>query len=305
MPTDRLGEITAAAGEHLGLPAGTPLIAAAADKACEVLGSGALEPSIGAISFGTTATLNTTQRRYVEAIPLVPPYPAAVPGAYSLEIQVARGYWMVEWFKREFGAHEVAQAGREGVAPEELFDALVGSVPPGSMGLTLQPYWSPGVRIPGPEAKGAIIGFGDVHTRAHLYRAILEGLAYALRDGAERIERRTKVRLTELRVSGGGAQSAAAVQLTADVFGLPIRRPHTHEASGLGAAIDAAAGLGLYPDVETAAQSMVRIGETREPDAAAHAVYDDLYEGVYRRMYTRLRPLYDEIRRITGYPGAL
>ena len=60
------------------------------------------------------------------------------------------------------------------------------------MGLTLQPYWSPGVRIPGPEAKGAIIGFGDVHTRAHVYRAILEGLAYALREGAERTERRSE-----------------------------------------------------------------------------------------------------------------
>jgi sugar (pentulose or hexulose) kinase len=305
MPTGRLGELTAAAGEHLGLPAGTPLIAAAADKACEVLGSGALKPNVGAISFGTTATLNTTQRRYVEAIPLVPPYPAALPGAYSLELQVARGYWMVEWFKREFGAHEVARAAIEGVAPEELFDTLVGTVPPGSMGLTLQPYWSPGVRIPGPEAKGAIIGFGDVHTRAHVYRAILEGIAFALRDGAERTERRTKVRLTELRVSGGGAQSTTAVQLTADVFGLPVRRPLTHETSGLGAAIDASVGLGLYPDVDTAARAMVRIRETREPDGAAHAVYDDLYRHVYRRMYPALRPLYDEIRRITGYPGAL
>ncbi len=305
MPTDLLGELTTTAGEHLGLPAGTPVIAAAADKACEVLGSGALQPNVGAISFGTTATLNTTQRRYVEAIPLVPPYPAALPGAYSLELQVARGYWMVEWFKREFGAHEVARAAIERVAPEELFDELVGAVPPGSLGLTLQPYWSPGVRIPGPEAKGAIIGFGDVHTRAHVYRAILEGLAYALRDGAERTERRTKVKLTELRVSGGGAQSAAAVQLTADVFGLAVRRPHAHETAGLGAAMDAATGLGFYPDVEAAARSMVRIGETREPSAAAHAVYDELYRNVYRRMYAALRPLYDDIRRITGYPGSL
>ena len=65
---------------------------------------------------------------------------------------------------------------------------MVGTVPPGSMGLILQPYWSPGVRQPGPLAKGAVIGFGDVHTRAHLYRAILEGLAYALREGRERLE---------------------------------------------------------------------------------------------------------------------
>ena len=102
------------------------------------------------------------------------------------------------------------------------------------MGLTLQPYWSPGVRIPGPEAKGAIIGFGDVHTRAHVYRAILEGLAYALRDGLERTAERTGVAPTSLRIAGGGSQSPAAVQLTADVFGLPVTRIHTHEAPGSG-----------------------------------------------------------------------
>lgn len=304
-PTERLGDLTPEAAAHLGLASGTPVISAAADKACEVLGSGALEPHIGAISFGTTATINTTHRRYVEAIPLVPPYPAAVPGAYSLEIQVYRGFWMVEWFKREFGAREVARAAELDVEPETLFDELVGTVAPGSMGLMLQPYWSPGVRIPGPEAKGAIIGFGDVHTRAHVYRAILEGLAYALREGGERAQARSKVPMTELRVSGGGAQSDAVVQLTADVFGLPTTRPHTHETSGLGAAIDAAVGLGLHRDVESAVTTMCRMGETREPDAAAHAMYDQFYERVYRRMYARLRPLYDEIRRITGYPTPL
>ena len=161
-----------------------------------------------------------------------------------MEIQVYRGYWMVEWFKREFGHREVALAEVQGLEPEVLFDDLVRAVPAGSMGLTLQPYWSPGVRIPGPEAKGAIIGFGDVHTRAHLYRAILEGLAYALREGAERTAARTGVPVTSLRIAGGGSQSPAAVQLTADVFGLPVARAHTHEASGLGAAIDAAVGLG-------------------------------------------------------------
>jgi sugar (pentulose or hexulose) kinase len=304
-PTGRLGDLTAEAAAHLGLAAGTPVIAAAADKACEVLGSGALDPHIGAISFGTTATINTTHRRYVEAIPLVPPYPAAVPGAYSLEIQVYRGFWMVEWFKREFGAREVARAAELGVAAEELFDELVRAVPPGSMGLTLQPYWSPGVRIPGPEAKGAIVGFGDVHTRAHLYRAILEGLAYALREGGERAQKRSRVPMTELRVSGGGAQSDAVVQLTADVFGLPTARPHTHETSGLGAAIDAAVGLGLHRDIESAVAAMCRMGEARDPDPAARAMYDELYQRVYRRMYARLRPLYDEIQRITGYPTPL
>jgi sugar (pentulose or hexulose) kinase len=301
-PTQPLGELTATASAVLGLRAGTPVIAAAADKACEVLGSGALEPDIGSLSYGTAATINTTQRRYVEAVPLVPPYPAAVPGAYSLEVQVYRGYWLVDWFKRQFGAREVAQADELGIAPEALFDDLVRATEPGSMGLLIQPTWTPGVRIPGPEAKGAMIGFGDVHTRAHLYRAILEGLAYALREGGERAATRAKTPLRELRVSGGGAQSPAAVQLTADIFGLPTGRPHTHETSGLGAAIDAAVGLGLHGSVESAVADMTRLAETIEPDPARHRLYDELYRKVYRRMYDRLKPLYEEIMAITGYP---
>ena len=300
--TGRLGELTTAAADATGLPAGLAVIASAADKACEVLGSGAIDPDTAGISYGTTATVNTTTTRYIEPIRYVPAYPAAIPGAWTMEIQVYRGYWMVEWFKREFGHPEVAQAVASGVEPEILFDELVRAVPPGSMGLTLQPYWSPGVRIPGPEAKGAIIGFGDVHTRAHLYRAILEGLAYALREGLERTAKRTGVPVTSLRIAGGGSRSPAAVQLTADVFGLPVASAHTHEASGLGAAIDAAVGAGLHRDVRAAAGEMVRIGEVRDPDPAAHALYDELYRGVYRRMYGRLQPLYREIRRITGYP---
>jgi sugar (pentulose or hexulose) kinase len=209
---------------------------------------------------------------------------------------------MVNWFKEQFGHHEQSQSQESGVAPEVLFDALVNSVPPGAMGLMLQPYWSPGIKVPGPEAKGAIIGFGDVHTRAHLYRAILEGLAYALREGKERIEKRSGVPITELRVSGGGSQSDAAMQLTADIFGLPTSRPHIYETSGLGAAIDACVGLGLHPDFNSAINAMTRIGKTFDPIAQHHATYDALYRRVYQKMYARLQPLYHDIQQITGYP---
>ena len=89
-----------------------------------------------------------------------------------------------------------------------------------------------------------MIGFGDVHTRAHVYRAILEGLAYELKLGFDTIEKRTGKRIKHLRVSGGGSQSDAAMQLTADIFAMPAYRPHTYEASGLGAAINWCRGLG-------------------------------------------------------------
>jgi len=302
-PAAPLGSITGPASEATGIPKGLPLIAAAADKACEVIGAGGLYPHIGCLSYGTTATINTTHRRYIEVIPLIPPYPSAVPDHYSLEIQIYRGFWMVSWFKEEFGHLERWLANERGVEPETLFDELVNQAPPGSMGLILQPYWSPGLKIPGPEAKGAVIGFGDVHTRAHFYRAILEGLAYALREAKERMERRSHVSITELRVSGGGSQSDAAMQLTADIFGMPTARPHTHETSGLGAAIDAAVGLGIHPDFATATQEMTRIGRVFEPTPQNRDLYEELYQRVYRRMYRRLQPLYEEIRKITGYPS--
>lgn len=303
-PGSVIGKISAEAAADTGIPAGTPLIAAAADKACEVIGAGCLEPHIGCLSYGTTATINTTSKKYLEVTPFIPPYPAAVPNAYSTEVQIFRGYWMVNWFKEQFGHHEKSLAAEQGVAPEELFDNLVNAVPPGAMGLMLQPYWTPGIKQPGPEAKGAVIGFGDVHNRAHLYRAILEGLAYALREGKERIEKRSGVPITSLRVSGGGSQSDAAMQLTADIFGLPTARPHVYETSGLGAAINAAVGLRLHPDFGSAIGAMTRIGRVFEPQPHHRQTYDALYQRVYKKMYARLQPLYQQIQEITGYPSA-
>jgi sugar (pentulose or hexulose) kinase len=293
-----IGPLTAAAAQATGLPAGLPVVAGAADKACEILGAGAVTPDVGAISYGTTATINVTMARYLEATPLIPPYPAALPGQFIAEVQIYRGFWMVSWFKQQFGHPEVAAAVSQGVTPEALFDRLVREAPPGSDGLMLQPYWTPGVRTPGPEARGAVIGFTDAHTRAHLFRAILEGLAYALREGAERIQARSGVPVTSLRVSGGGSQSDAAMQVTADIFNRPACRPHTFETSGLGAAIAGAVGLGLYRDFATAVGAMTRLGAIFEPDPRHAALYEELYARVYKRMYQRLGPLYEDLQMI-------
>ncbi len=228
------GGFSPEAAEATGIPAGLPLIAAAADKACEVIGAGCLEPDVACLSYGTTATINTTHRKYLEAIPLIPPYPSAVPGAYSQEIMVYRGYWMVSWFKREFADRELALASEQGVEPEVLFDELLRQSPPGSHGLVLQPYWSPGVKVPGTGSAGRHHRFRRCSQPAHVYRAILEGVAYALREGKERTEKRSGIPITTLRVAGGGSQSDGAMQLTADIFGPahgPGRTSTRHRAS--------------------------------------------------------------------------
>ncbi|MGB0495658.1 MAG: FGGY-family carbohydrate kinase [Kangiellaceae bacterium] len=302
-PGESLGVITRKAADETGIPEGLPLISAGADKACEILGSACLTPKVGSLSYGTTATFNTTNKKYVEAIKRLPAYPAAMPSAFNTEMIVQRGYWMVSWFKREFGLREQQLAAERDIEAELLFDDLLKQVPPGSMGLTLQPYWSPGIKHPGAEAKGAMIGFGDVHTRAHIYRAIIEGIAFALRAGKELSEKKSGVKITQLKVSGGGSQSDQIMQITADVFGINVERPHTYETSALGAAINAAVGIGLYPDHQTAVKKMTHKGDSFSPIKKNYEVYDLLYKQVYKKMYSRLKPLYKAIRKITGYPN--
>jgi len=299
-PGELLGNITEKAAVNTGLKVGLPLIAAASDKACEVLGSGCFEPSTGSLSYGTTATINTNNSAYVEPQPFIPPYPSAVPDHFNSEVMIYRGFWMVSWFKQQFAQKETVKAQELGVSVESLFDDLVNQVPPGSMGLMLQPYWSPGIK--NLEAKGAIIGFGDVHTRAHVYRSILEGLAYALREGKDTLEKRQGKKIKKLIVSGGGSQSNAAMQLTADIFNLPTHRPHTFETSGLGAAMNAAVGLGYFKSYADAANDMTRIKESFQPDEKNVELYDELFHKVYLKMYKQLKPIYQQIKKITGYP---
>ena len=302
-PGQTLGEISAKAAKVTGIPEGTPMIAAASDKACEALGAAGLSADTACLSFGTTATINTISPDYVEILKHMPAYTAAAPHYYNHEYMIYRGFWMISWFKEQFAHFEAQLAKTQGIDTEKLLDAAVKDIPAGCMGLIMQPYWSPGVRHPGLEGKGALIGFGNVHTRAHVYRAILEGLAYELKLGFDTISRRTGKPIKHLRVSGGGSQSDAAMQLTADIFAMPAYRPHTFEATGLGAAINCAVGLGVYPDHAAASDAMTHLGDEFVPVEVNVQLYKRLYNEVYLKMYERLKPLYQSIQDITGYPA--
>ena len=170
------------------------------------------------------------------------------------------------------------------------------------MGLIVQPYWGPGLNH--PDAKGAMIGFGDVHTKAHIYRAVIEGLAFALRDGLGKVERAGRTRIRKAAVSGGASQSDAICRIAADVLNLPMTKGRTHETSGLGAAIVTAVGLGFYASFAEAVDTMVSTGRVFEPDPDNVAIYKDLYARVYQKIYKVLGPLYAHIKDITGYPSS-
>lgn len=300
-PDAVLGHITAAASRETGLPAGLPVVVGGGDKQSELLGGGGIDPGIGVISFGTGTCMDIITRKYVADRALrFFTWPGAVTGTWNIETFITRGFWMVTWFKQEFGHRELIQAKKRRVAPEAILDELIEAIPAGSMGLMLQPQWTP---LPDYKyGKGSIIGFGDVHTRAHIYRAILEGIGYELRRLYEIVNRQTGITLREIRVGGGGSQSDKAVQIAADIFNLPVSRLATPEICSLGAAINAAVGSGMFTSFEEAVSSMVRKDRTFEPDAASNRIYDDLYRQVYLATYKKLEPLYRKIAAITGYP---
>ncbi len=289
----RLGDVSPEAALATGLPAGVPVIAGAADKACEVLGVGALENGVASISCGTTATINTTRSKYVEVVPFMPAYPAALPRHFNTEVQVFRGFWMVSWFLEQFGERERQLAMELGVAPESLLDQLLEQTEPGAHGLVLQPFWNPVLGETGPEGRGSVIGFKDFHTRAHLYRALVEGLVFALRSGKERIERRTKTPVRRIRLSGGGAQSDHVAQIVADVLNLPVERFADCEASGRGAAMVGATAMGWYTSIEAAGTAMLGDIQCTSPNPQNAERYQAIYQNTYLPLYAKLKPLFE------------
>lgn len=301
-PGSELGRISRAAETATGIPQGVPVFACGSDKGCETVGMGVVDARRISLSFGTTATVQATTKRYYEPIRFMPAYPAPLPGYYNPEVEIFRGYWMISWFKNEFGQSEIQEALRRGVLPEEILNGMLDKTPPGSLGLLMQPYWTPG--LDAPFAKGIMLGFGDVHGRPHFYRSLLEGLGFALRSGIETQEKAGRFRAAEVTASGGASQSDRICQLTADIIDRPLLRGHTYETSGLGAALIVALGLGWFGSFGEAAGAMIRYESVFEPSEESRRIYDDLFR-VYQKIYPTVEKLYREIQSATGYPERL
>lgn len=300
-PVEIAGRVSGEGARRFGIPQGLPVIIGAGDKQSELLGAGATTGGIAEISYGTAAVIEVLSSKYVTH-PRMDffTWGAAIPGHWALEGFVGRGYWMVSWFKSEFGKREEEEALRLGVPPEVVLDRQLTDMPPGSMGLLVQPYWHP--RENDALSKGAMIGFSGEHTRRHVYRAIIEGITYELRRLGELMVKHTGTPITELRIGGGGSQSDEIMQITADVFGLPAMRMHTSNLAALGAAIDAAVALGIHKSFPEAVQRMVRIKSTFQPVNEHTKIYDRLFKEVYSKMYSALTPLHHRIAEITNYP---
>ncbi|MDR2634542.1 MAG: FGGY-family carbohydrate kinase [Clostridiales bacterium] len=291
-----IGGITAKAAAETGIPEGTPLVAAGSDKGCETVGSGTVGDGVASISFGTTSTVQISTAKYVEPRPFIPAYPAVIDNMYNPELEIYRGFWMISWYKNNFAVGEEKRALDLGVSVEELLDDMLDETPVGNHGLVLQPFWSPGITTPG--AKGAIIGFSDIHTKAHLYRAIIEGIGFGLLDGIKVLEKASGYSIKRVMASGGGSASVKVCQTMADIFGVPVQKTQTYENSALGAALTAYKGLGVFKTYEEAVAAMVHVAEEYNPIPEHHELYEEIFRDVYRKMYPTLKPIFKSIRKI-------
>lgn len=292
--TSVIGHITAEAAAETGLKEGLPVIACGSDKGCETFGSGVLGCDKASISMGTTATIQFSTQKYVEPEAFMPPYPAVIKGLYNPEVEIFRGCWMVTWFKEQFGERECARAAELGCSPEELLDELLDQTPVGNEGLVLQPYWSPKIKI--PWAKGTMIGFSDVHTRAHFYRAIIEGIGFGLYEGLMSMQQRAGYNIKSIMISGGGSLSDRVCRIIADILGLPICKTQTYENSALGCAMLTYMGLGTFKTPQQAISHMVHEDKCYMPDMKNHEKYMQLYHTVYERVYRKNRKTFMNIR---------
>lgn len=284
------GSITKNAAEATGLRAGTPVVAGGGDQAANGVGVGAVAPGVIALSLGTSGVIfAATDRPLFEPRGRVHAFCHAVPDRWHMMSVMLSAAGSLRWF-------------RDALAPGVAFADLAASaaeVPVGSEGLIFLPYLT-GERSPHPDplARGAFIGLTVTHDRRHMTRAVLEGVAFGLRDGLDLMTQAGMPAPSEIRASGGGTASPLWRQILADVLGAEIATVNTTEAAAYGAAILAAVGAGWYRNVDTACEALVvaTTATAPGPDAPAYAGRHSIYKG----LYAALAPTFHGLSRITG-----
>jgi xylulokinase len=280
------GRISAEAAAATGLAEGTLVVGGGGDQAAQAVGVGAVEPGIVALTLGTSGVVfASTGEPFVEPEGRLHAFCHAVPGCWHLMGVMLSAAGSLRWY-------------RDTVAPDMTFDALLApaaDVPPGSEGLLFLPYLT-GERTPHPDplARGAFVGLTVRHTRAHMTRAVLEGVAFGLRDSFELMRTVGLAELRQVRVSGGGAKSALWRQILANVLGVELVTVNTTEGAAYGAALLAGVGAGSWPDVDAACQATVRLTGSIEPQPGIAALYEKAYAR-YCQLYPALKGISHEL----------
>jgi len=284
------GKISRETAVLTGLAAGTPVVAGAGDQAASAVGNGIVSPGLASATLGTSGVLFT----YTESPTLDPrgrihTFCHAVPGKWHV-MGVTQGAGLsLRWFRDNFGVAESWYAHQTGVDPYELIIREAENVPPGSDGLLWLPYLM-GERTPhlDPLARGMFFGLTAAHTRAHLVRSILEGVAFSLRDSLE-IFKELHIPVEQIRASGGGSRNFLWRQIQSDIYGKELVTLRTAEGSAFGAALLAGVGAKIYSSVEESARQAIQVKERMSPRADRVAIYNRYYE-VYRSLYPAVQP---------------
>lgn len=295
MPGETLGKVTPEAAKFTGLPEGCPVIATANDKAAEALGAGINNSGSCLVSLGTYIGGMVAGHKYTTDSVDYWSNLAAIPHEYLYETSVGirRGMWSVSWFKELLGDSFQEKAEAMGLSPEELLEKEALLVPPGSDGLiTVNEFLAPNGM---PYRKSMFIGFDGRHKRGHMHRSILESIAMTMKISVDAMCQELDMKLDRIVVSGGGSNSPLFMQIFADVFGIPSVRNVVNNAAGLGAAINAAVGVGLYPDYQTAIEKMVGMRDSFQPIAANTQLYNKVIDTVYRDIRTHSDPVNQKI----------
>jgi xylulokinase len=269
------GAVSATGAEATGLRAGTPVVAGGGDQAAAAVGVGAVEPGVVSVSLGTSGVVfATTDGPLIERSGRVHAFCHAVPGRWHVMGVMLSAAGSLRWF-------------RDALAPGEEFSTLVdeaADVPPASDGLLFLPYLT-GERTPyaDPLARGAFVGLTVHHSRAHLTRAVLEGVAFGLRDCLELMRSAGLPPSAEIRATGGGSKSALWRAILAEVLETTVVTTSTSEGAAQGAAMLAAVGTGWFPSVEEAAGRLVSVAQPIAPsaDAPRYAEHYRRYRGLY------------------------
>ena len=284
------GRIPAAVARGLGLPPDTPVVAGGHDQVCSALGAGVTEPGRAGYATGTVECITPAFDRAVFAPALqaanLCTYDHAVRGLYATVAFSLTGGNLLRWVRDEFGQRERDEAARGGASAYELLLRQIGDQP---AGLLVLPYFTPsGTPYFDTETKGAILGLRLSTTRGEFIRGLLEGVAFEMRLNLDILEQ-AGCRITELRATGGGAQSAAWNQLKADVIGKPLAALNVTEAGCLGAALLACAADTGAPVRELAARWIRPAAIV--PPRAEHAAWYAQRFALYRELHPRLRAL--------------
>ncbi|MEO8561899.1 MAG: xylulokinase [bacterium] len=280
-----LGTIDAAAAGLTGLEPGTPVVGGGADNACGAAGVGVLAPGEVVTSWGTSGTvLAPTSEPRVDPRLRAHTFCHVMPGTWYLMGVVLTAGGAFSWYKAQL-ARELAGASD---ASARLDDEAA-AIPRGAEGVTFLPYLQ-GERTPHRDAsaRGAFLGLSLAHTRAHLGRAVLEGICFALRDSVT-ILQELGLSPSHLLLTGGGARSALLRRLQSEVFGLPVTTVNREEGPAYGAALLAAVGAGAFSDLATAASATLTRAPLERPEAGAHAEYDAPYAR-FRQSFLAARP---------------